>query len=136
MKRNRNRNKNRWISLAKALIILNMIILFINAYLLVVEVRRDVNYGSRSYGLSTLNDYFDEGDYQRIYLCTMSNKYANDEPEVDVSQYEAFGRYYHAYTMAKVCEDNGKYLEQMKAEKQQITWKKILSVIEELERDL
>ena len=33
-------------------------------------------------------------------------------------------------------DDNAWYLEQMRIEKEKITWKKILSVIEELEKEL
>ena len=128
--------KNRWIGFARFAIIVLMLILFANCLSLFLEVKRDVLYGSRSYGLSTLNDYFDEGRYQQIYDCAVSNKYADDELAVDATQYEAFGRYYHAYTLARIYEDNDVYLRQMEAEKAQISWKKILDVINTLEAEL
>ena len=93
-------------------------------------------YDARSYGLNALNDYFDRGEYQEIYEYTIRNKYAEDELSVDVSQYEAFGRYYHAYTLARIYEDNGKYLTRMAEEKEKITWKMILTVIDELESEM
>lgn len=128
--------KSKWIGFARFAIVLLMLILFANCLSLFTEVKRDVLYGSRSYGLSTLNDYFDEGRYQQIYDCAVSNKYADDKLAVDASQYEAFGRYYHAYTLARIYEDNSEYLKQMEAEKAQISWKKILEVIDILEAQL
>lgn len=128
--------KSKWVSLAKVLIVIFMIILFMNCLAFFVEVKRDVMYGSRSYGLSTLNDYFDNGEYQRIYHYTIDNKYADDELSVDVSQYEAFGMYYHYYTQARIYEDNDVYLKKMTEEKEKITWKKILNVIDSLENEL
>ena len=128
--------KSKWISLAKFLIVFFMIVLFINVLMFFREVKRDVNYGERSYGLSTLNDYFDNGEYQKVYQYSMNNKYANDELIVDASQYEAFGRYYRAYTLARIYDDNDVYLKRMAEEKEKITWKKILSVIESLENEL
>ncbi|MBO4819657.1 MAG: hypothetical protein J5528_05900 [Firmicutes bacterium] len=128
--------KNRWVGFARFAIIILMLVLFANCLSLFLEVKRDVLYGSRSYGLSTLNDYFDEGRYQQIYNCAISNKYADDELAVDASQYEAFGRYYRAYTLARTNEDNAEYLRQMEEEKAQISWKKILDVIDTLEAEL
>ena len=128
--------KNRWVGFARFAIIILMLVLFANCLSLFLEVKRDVLYGSRSYGLSTLNDYFDEGRYQQIYNCAISNKYADDELAVDASQYEAFGRYYRAYTLARINEDNAEYLRQMEEEKAQISWKKILDVIDTLEAEL
>ena len=128
--------KSRWISFAKFLIVFFMIVLFINVLMFFREVKRDVNYGERSYGLSTLNDYFDNGEYQTVYQYSMNNKYANDKLIVDASQYEAFGRYYRAYTLARIYEDNDVYLKRMAEEKEKITWKKILSVIESLENEM
>ena len=127
--------KSKWISLAKVLIIISIIVLFLNALAFFTGIRRDVLYFSRSYGLSVLDEYFDEGNYQQIYDHAIGNKYADDELSVDVSQYEAFGRYYHAYTQARINEDNEEYLKQMQIEKEKITWKKILNVIEELEKE-
>jgi len=135
MKKNR-RNRSRWVGLGRSLIILFLIILFFNAMALFIEIRRDMIYDARSYGLNALNDYFDRGEYQEIYEYTIRNKYAEDELSVDVSQYEAFGRYYHAYALARIYEDNGKYLARMAEEKEKITWKKILTVIDELESEM
>ena len=128
--------KSKWATLAKVLIVIFMIILFFNCLAFFREVKRDVMYGSRSYGLSTLNDYFDNGEYQKIYSYTIANKYADDELSVDVSQYEAFGRYYHYYTQARIYENNDVYLKKMAEEKEKITWKKILNVIDSLENEL
>ena len=130
------KGKNRWIGLARTAIVFFTLVLFVNCLSLFIEIKKDVSYGSRSTGLSTLDEYFDEGEYQKIYKAAVTNKYADDELSVDASQYEAFGRYYHAYTMAKISEDNSKYLKQMQEEKARISWKKILEVIDMLEADL
>ena len=128
--------RSKWIGFARILALVLMFILFINSFTLFKDIRRQVMYGSRSTGLSTLNDYFDEGNYQKIYTATVVNEYADDELSVDVSQYEAFGRYYHAYVMARSLEDNEKYRKEMEKEKAEISWKKILDVISVLEEDL
>ena len=128
--------KSRWMKAAEVLIVFFLIVLFINAYVFFVNVKKETSRNFRSYGLDIINQYFDEGDYQQVYLYTLANKYAEDEPSVDVSQYEAFGRYYHYYVEAMTHEDNEVYLEKMEKEKELITWKKILSVIESLENDM
>ena len=128
--------KNRWIGIARVAIVFFILVLFINCLALFTEIKRDITYGSRAVGLSALNDYFDTGDYQKIYESAITNQYAEDELYADVSQYEAFGRYYHAYTLARIYEDNDKYLKEMENEKAQITWKKILVVISALEKDI
>ena len=97
--------KNRWISVTKILVVFFMMILFMNALSLFLNVKRDVSYGSRSYGLDTLNSSFDNGEYYKVYLYTVSNQYADNKPEIDVSQYEAFGRYFHYYTLARMYDD-------------------------------
>ena len=127
---------SKWTGFGRVMIIVVMIILFINAFTLFTEIRRDISYQSRTYGLSVLNEYFDQGNYYSIYEKTIENKYSDQKPEIDVSQYAAFGQYYHSWVMAKTHEDNAKYLDQMKEAKKQITWKKILDVIETLEKDL
>ena len=128
--------KNRWIGIARVAIVFFILVLFINCLALFTEIKRDITYGSRAVGLSALNDYFDTGDYQKIYESAITNQYAEDELYADVSQYEGFGRYYHAYTLARIYEDNDKYLKEMENEKAQITWKKILVVISALEKDI
>ena len=128
--------KSKWIGVARFAIVILILVLFMNCLSLFIEIRRDVLYGSRSYGLSMLNDYFDEGRYQQIYDAAISNKYADDVLAVDASQYEAFGRYYHAYTLARIYEDNSEYLRQMEVEKANISWRKILDVIDVLESEL
>ena len=128
--------RSKWIGFARILALVLMFILFINSFTLFKDIRRQVMYGSRSTGLSTLNDYFDEGNYQKIYTAAVVNTYADDELSVDVSQYEAFGRYYHAYVMARSLEDNAQYRQEMAKEKANISWKKILDVISVLEEDL
>ena len=128
--------RSKWIGFARILALVLMFILFINSFTLFKDIRRQVMYGSRSTGLSTLNDYFDEGNYQKIYTAAVVNEYADDELTVDVSQYEAFGRYYHAYVKARSLEDNAQYRQEMAKEKANISWKKILDVISVLEEDL
>ncbi|MBR0140466.1 MAG: hypothetical protein IJM17_09300 [Firmicutes bacterium] len=127
---------SRWIGLARMLAVLLMFVLFANSFILFKGIRQDVMYGSRSTGLSTLNDYFDQGEYQKIYTAAAVNRYADDELSVDASQYEAFGRYYHAYVRARCLDDNEEYLKEMEKEKSNISWKKILDVIDELEAEL
>ncbi len=78
----------------------------------------------------------DRGDYQKIYTAAVVNAYAEDELSVDASQYEAFGRYYHAYVRARSLDDNEQYRKEMEKEKAAISWKKILDVISVLEEDL
>ena len=128
--------KSKWIGFARAAILVFTLIHFANCLSLFLAIKRDISYGSRSVGLSTLDEYFNEGEYEKIYTSSVTNKYADDELAVDASQYEAFGRYYHAYTMARTHEDNAKYLKQMENEKAQISWKKILEVIDMLEAEL
>ena len=128
--------KSRWAGFARFAIVIFMIVLFISSISLFTEIKRDVSYGSRSVGLSTLNEYFDAGDYEKIYESSIKNKYSDEKLYADVSQYEAFGRYYHAYTKAVMYEDDSEYLKQMAEEKAKISWKKILDVIDELEASL
>lgn len=126
--------KTKWASFAKVVIAFLMLVLFVNAMVFCVHVRQDMNYGNRCYGLAELDDSFNRGDYQRVYIETLHNKYASTKPQVDTSQYEAFGRYYHAYVQSRLHEDNAAYLQQMEEEKAHITWKKILNVIDLLEQ--
>ncbi|MBQ6478014.1 MAG: hypothetical protein IJI44_01465 [Erysipelotrichaceae bacterium] len=128
--------KSRWTPLAKVLILFSLIILFINAMAFFVEVKRDISYANRAYGLSALDDCFNEGRYQELYEYTIKNSFTDEPIEVDISQYEAFGRYYHAYTMARIYPDNAVYLQQMETEKASITWNKILNVINTLEQEM
>jgi hypothetical protein len=128
--------RSKWVGFARIIALLLMLVLFINSLVLFKDIRRNVIYGSRSTGLSTMNDYFDQGNYQKIYTAAVVNAYAEDELSVDVSQYEAFGRYYYAYVMARSLDDNEQYREEMKKEKAGITWKKILDVISVLEEDM
>ena len=127
---------SKWVPVARIAIVLFLIVLFFNAFSLFKEIRRDVIYNNRSYGLAVLNEYFDEGNFYEIYERTVENRYADDRLSVDVSQYEAFGQYYHNYMMARTHSDNQKYLRRMEDAKKQITWKKILNVIADLETEL
>ena len=127
---------SKWIGVARVLALLFMLILFINAFTLFKEIRQDVLYGSQSTGLQTMNEWFDEGNYHKIYTAAAVNRYADDELSADVSQYEAFGRWYHAYVRARSLEDNAEYLKQMEKERSSISWKKILDVMNTLEEDL
>ena len=128
--------KSRWTRIARVLIIFFLMILFMNAMALFVNIKRDVNYVNRAYGLSTLDDCFNEGQYQQLYEYTVKNEFSNEPIEVDISQYEAFGRYWHAYSMARIYPDNEEYLRQMEIEKASITWNKILNVINTLEQEM
>ncbi len=127
---------SKWIGLARILAVLLMFALFASSFMLFKGIRQNVIYGSRSTGLSTLNDYFDQGEYQKIYNAAAANRYADDELSVDASQFEAFGRYYHAYVRARSTDDNEEFLKEMEKEKAGISWKKILAVIDELEAEL
>ena len=127
---------SKWIPVGRAAILLSMVVLYFNAYMLFTEIRREVIYNNHSYGLEVLNDYFDEGNYYQIYEKTVQNKYSNRELAVDISQYEAFGQYYHNYVMARTHTDNAEYLALMNEAKQKITWKKVLNVIDMLEQEL
>ena len=135
MKKQKKNRRSGWQNIGMAMAILFMLILLINAMSLFINVRRDMLYNSRSYGLSVLNDHFDNGEYYEVYLKTCANRYADDELSVDVSQYAAFGRYYNALIQSKTHEDDSKYLKIMEEAKKEITWKKILRVIEELENE-
>ena len=128
--------KSKWIGFARIIALLFMLVLFINSFILFRNIRSEVMFDSRSTGVSVLNDYFDRGDYQKIYTAAVVNSYAEDELSVDASQYEAFGRYYHAYVRARSLDDNEQYLKEMEKEKANISWKKILDVISVLEEDL
>ena len=127
---------SKWIPVGRAAILLSMVVLYFNAYMLFTEIRREVIYNNHSYGLEVLNDYFDEGNYYQIYEKTVQNKYSNQELAVDISQYEAFGQYYHNYVMARTHNENAEYLALMNEAKQKITWKKVLNVIDMLEQEL
>lgn len=127
---------SKWIPVGRAAILLSLVVLYFNSYMLFTEIRREVIYNNHSYGLEVLNDYFDEGNYYQIYEKTVQNKYSNQELAVDISQYEAFGQYYHNYVMARTHTDNAEYLALMNEAKQKITWKKVLNVIDMLEQEL
>ena len=132
----KNSDRKGWSIFLSIMIVLFTIILFFNAFFLAKEIKRDVTYDNRSYGLSVLDDYYNNGEYYQVYLLTMQNKYVEEEPYIDVSEYAAFGRFYHAYLMAKAYPDNTEYRKQMEIEKNNITWKKILSTVTILENDL
>lgn len=126
---------NKWIRFARILIILFTIILFFNAYSLFIDIKQGVSYNNRAYGLSVLDDEFNNGEYYSVYLKTIKNEITDESPLVDTSEYEKFGRVFDAYLKAKVYNDDS-YIEIMKKEKSNITWNKILTVIESLENDL
>ncbi len=128
--------KSKWIGFARILALLLMIVLLISSTILFRDIRSYVMYGSKSTGLSILNEYFDEGDYQKIYTAACVNSFADDKLSVDVSEYEAFGRYYHEYVTARSPDGDERYLAEMEKEKANISWKKILDVISVLEEDL
>ena len=58
----------------RVLIVFFMFILVINSFILVREIKREVNFQNRSYGLSVFNDWFDNGEYYKIYLHTLKNE--------------------------------------------------------------
>ena len=127
----------RWIKFAKILIIFFSIMLFINATVFFMRVKSDMNYFDRAYGLSVMDDNFNNGEYYKVYVNTLKNKASNEELAVDCSQYEAFGRLFNAYINAKTYkQDKEKYIQEMENEKLNITWTKILTVVESLENDL
>ena len=120
----------------RVLIVFFMFILVINSFVLVREVKREVNLQNRSYGLSIFNEWFDNGEYYKIYLHTLKNELVEERPYVDVSEFEAFGRFYNAYLKAKMYPDEEKYRTMMKIEKANITLKKIRNVIALMEENL
>ena len=113
-----------------------MFVLILNSYVLAREIKSDITFQNRSYGLSVMNECFDNGEYYKIFHYALKNDLAEDEPYIDVSQYEAFGRFYNAYLKAKMYPDNNEYRIQMETEKAKISWKKILNVMAILEEDL
>lgn len=128
--------KNKWISLGRALFVIFTLILFANAYLLFREIRQDISYHNRAYGLSSMDDHFNDGEYYEIYTETIKNSIVDDEPYVDTGEYEAFGRFYYNFLMAKTHPDDPVYREQMDMEKAQISLTKILKAVERLEEEL
>ncbi|MBQ3295433.1 MAG: hypothetical protein IJH00_02975 [Erysipelotrichaceae bacterium] len=122
--------------LVRVLIVFFMIVLVINSFLLVREIKREMNFQNRSYGLSVFNDWFDNGEYYKIYLHTLKNELVEEKPYVDVSEYEAFGRFYNAYLLAKMYPNEQKYRTMMKIEKANISLKKIRNVIALMEEDI
>lgn len=128
--------KSRWSIFLSIMIIIFAIVLFFNAFFLAKEVKQDLTYNNRCYGLDVLDDYFNNGEYYNVYIHTTKNKYVDEKPYIDISQYEAFGRFYHAYLMAKINPNEPLYREQMEQEKKNITWKKILNTVTILENDL
>ena len=127
--------KSKWIRFGKVLIVIFAVILFFNALSAFLNIKRDMTYSNRAYGLSAMDDWFDNGEYYAIYTATVKNSIVDEKPAVDTSQYEAFGRFYHAYLMARI-DDDPIYRKQMEEEKANISWKKILKVIGELEKEL
>ena len=128
--------KSKWTGFARFFIIILILILFANAMSLFVEIRRDVTRANRAYGLAALDDYFDDASYYDVYECTVKNSMSTEEIGVDTGEYEAFGRYYNAYTLYRMYPEKTEYLDIMNTEKQHITWNKILNIIDELEKDL
>ena len=107
--------------------------MIINSLVFFKEIKQDINYQNRCYGITEMNYSFDNGDYFGVYEKTIKNKLTDKKPDIDVSQYEAFGRYYYNYLMAKTYKNNSKYLKEMEKEKSLITWTKILDVIDTLQ---
>lgn len=128
--------KNKWTPIARILIVFFLLVLYVNALSLFIEIRRDLSYANRAYGLSAMDDCFNEGRYHELYEYTLKKGFTDEEVEVDVSEYEAFGRYWHAYNMARIYPENDVYLKQMENEKASITWNKILNVIDKLEQEM
>ena len=130
------KKKNKWIRFGRVLIVIFSLILMINSFVLFREIKRDVNYNNRCYGLYYLNDCYDRGEYYKIYEYTLKNKYVSERPTVDVSQYEAFGRYYHYYLLARMYPENKEYRTKLQIEKNNISFKKILNTISIMEKEL
>ena len=68
--------KNKWVSLARILIVLFTLILFANALGMFLEIKRDVSYYNRSYGLNTMDEHFNNGEYYEVYELALKNKYS------------------------------------------------------------
>lgn len=128
--------KSKWIGFARTLIVIFSLILFMNALALFLNIKRDMSYNNRAYGLSIMDDNFNNGEYYRIYLDGLRNEISDEDPSVDISQYEAFGRIFDAYTKARMYEDNDEYLKQIEQEKKNISWNKILTVVDALQNDI
>ena len=127
--------KNRWVSLARILIVLFTLILFANALGMFLEIKRDVSYYNRSYGLNAMDEHFNDGEYYEVYELTLKNKYSAEPIEVDTSEYEAFGRYFYAHLMAKMHEGDPAYQTILQQERNNIHWKKIRNVIDRLDQE-
>ena len=127
---------SKWIGFGRTLIVFFTMILFMSALALFTEIKRDISYSNRAYGLSVMDDYFNNGEYYDIYISAIKNNITDEEPAVDTSQYEAFGRLYNAYLMARSHNNDPIYLKQMENEKANIKLKKILAVVERLEAEL
>lgn len=127
--------KNKWIRLSRILIILFTIVLFFNALALFTEIKNSMSYNNRAYGLSSLDDAFDNGEYYDVYLNSIKNEISDEELLVDTSEYEAFARVFNAYLNSKIHHDDSFY-KVLEIEKNNITWNKIFTVIESLENDL
>ena len=127
--------KNRWVSLARILIVLFTLILFANASGMFLEIKRDISYYNRSYGLNIMDEHFNNGEYYEIYELALKNKYSSEPLAVDTSEYEAFGRYFYAHIMAKMHAEDPIYQEKLQQEKANIHWQKIKFIIDELEQE-
>lgn len=122
--------------LVRVLIVFFMIVLVMNSFLLVRGIKQEISFQNRSYGLSVFNDWFDNGEYYKIYLHTLKNELVEEKPYVDVSEFESFGRFYNAYLLAKMYPNEQKYRTIMKIEKANISLKKIRNVIALMEEDI
>ena len=126
--------KSKWAGFARVVIVILTLILIMNSVALFTNIRRALSYTNRAYGLSAMDDSFNEGRYEEIYEYTLKNEFTTEEVKTDISQYEAFGRYFHAYTLSKMYPEETRYKDEMAEEKQKITWNKIINVINELEK--
>ena len=126
---------NKWIRFGRILIIIFSFVLFINAYVLFVEIKRDINYHNRAYGLSYMDDSFNNGEYYQIYIDSIKNSISDEDPIIDTSQYEIFGRIFNNYINAKMYDDE-KYMQEILNDKKLISWDKIKTVIDGLENDI
>ena len=94
--------KSKWAGFARVVIVILTLILIMNSVALFTNIRRALSYTNRAYGLSAMDDSFNEGRYEEIYEYTLKNEFTTEEVKTDISQYEAFGRYFHAYTLSKM----------------------------------
>ena len=82
-----------------------------------------------------MDDSFNNGEYYQIYIDSIKNSISDEDPIIDTSQYEIFGRIFNNYINAKMYDDE-KYMQEILNDKKLISWDKIKTVIDGLENDI